>query len=106
MKNFMSTLIATVFCAPSFAVSVESNIELNITSVEQGFWVSVSQLGTPVEGVKLSLANEQGSYTTPENGVVFIPTDSVSTRSGRLSATFEDGTELSKRVMLLSDDKS
>ncbi|KXF82853.1 hypothetical protein [Enterovibrio coralii] len=104
MKNLKIALIAAAFSSSAFADI--SDVDMRVTTVEQGFWVSISESGEPLQGANVVLSGAQSSYITPENGIVFVQSDPAGTRVGEVSATLSDGRVVTQRVMLQEATKA
>jgi len=90
--NTAIAVMCVVFSTVTFA-------DMKIVDTANGAWVTVSEQGAPVVNAEVTVKNvpqSKGTYTTNENGRVFVPLSLNSSRSVKYNAVTDDGTEYTR----------
>ncbi|WP_407333515.1 hypothetical protein [Enterovibrio sp. 27052020O] len=103
MKKVLIAMSMIAASSTAFAGTTNDAVDMRVVTVGQGAWVQVLQNGTPVEGATITLSGSLGEYVTPENGMVFVMTESPFTRTGVFTAMLENGDEVQRSIVIPRD---
>ncbi|WP_299017662.1 hypothetical protein [uncultured Photobacterium sp.] len=94
MKKSIAGIILTVATFSGAALAdFRHGLDLDVSPQKGGAWVVVEKAGQPQAGVQVSLHGE--SYTTAENGRVFVYSKGESAQSVTINAVDEEGNSAS-----------
>ncbi|WP_064609539.1 hypothetical protein [Photobacterium sp. J15] len=95
------SILGIMLGVAAFSGTAMADLKLDVTPQKNGAWVIVEKAGMPQEGVQVSLHGQ--SYTTAENGRVFVYSTGESARSVTIKATDEEGNSISTKALIPSN---